>query len=154
MSPPLQRNQVTDYAMAEIRVTTEQLTYPGDGLYYFHGQPLTGVLEIRCPDGNLESEQDFKDGLVSGRKRIWHPSGGLQLDAECGWGGYHGRVRQGQEAGQLAEDSQYEYGIRSHGTQWDEQGHVIEQFELTAGDPLYDTLIAQRAAFEGDERAT
>ncbi len=106
--------------MTVTRVTTEQLDYPGDGLHYLDGVPFTGVLECWQEDGELESEAEYKDGLLSGQKRVWHPSpGGLQLEAECAWGAYHGRVREWHENGQMAGDAVYEYGIRTRGTRWD-----------------------------------
>ncbi len=129
------------------RVTSEQLEYPGDGLHYRDGQPFTGVLEFRLTNGGLEAEEEYNDGLLSGRTREWHPSGGLQLEAECAWGGYHGRVREWYEDGRLAADGVYEYGIRTRGTRWDEQGKVVEEFELSEADPAYCTVKLSRAAF-------
>ena len=138
-----------DNGMALVRVSNEEeLDYPGDGLYYKDGQPFTGVFECRLPDGGLEAEEQYKDGLLSGRKRTWHPSGALQLEAECAWGVYHGRVREWYEDGRPAADAEYESGVRVRGTRWDEQGHVAEEFVLSEADPAYRIVIAARAAFE------
>jgi antitoxin component YwqK of YwqJK toxin-antitoxin module len=135
--------------MALDRVTSKELTYPGDGLHYRDEQPFTGVMEFRSRDGTLQAEEEFKDGLLWGRKRTWHPSGGLELDAECAWGGYHGRVREWYEDGRLAADMVYEYAVRVHGTRWDEEGRVVEEFVLREGDPGYKILEAARVAFGG-----
>jgi antitoxin component YwqK of YwqJK toxin-antitoxin module len=129
------------------RVASEQLAYPGDGLHYRDGQPFTGVMEFRLPDGRLEAEEEYQHGLLSGRRREWHFSGGLQSEAECAWGGYHGRVRTWYEDGRLEADELYEYGIRTRGTRWDEQGRVTEVFELSEADPDYRTLELSRSAF-------
>jgi len=133
---------------------TLQLEYPGDGLHYLNGEPFTGILEFPQPGGGLEGEEEYKAGLLSGRRRIWHASGQLQEEAECAWGGYHGRVREWYEDGRLAADEVYEYGIRTRGTRWDEQGRVAEEFELSEADPAYHTLELSRAAFgSGEEPA-
>jgi antitoxin component YwqK of YwqJK toxin-antitoxin module len=133
--------------MALHRVTDEQLDYPGDGLYYLEGQPFTGVVECRLPDGTLVAESEHRDGLLWGRKRSWHPSGGLELDAECAWGGYHGRVREWYEDGRLAADLEYEYAVKVRATRWDEQGRVVEEFVLSESDPAYQIVQAARVAF-------
>ncbi len=136
--------------MTAVRVTTEQLDYPGDGLYYRDGKPFTGVLELRLPSGGMEAEEEYKDGLLSGRTREWHPSSSIRLEAECAWGGYHGRVREWYEDGRLAADAAYEYGIRTRETRWDELGRVVEEFDLSEADPDYHTLKLSRAAFGSD----
>jgi antitoxin component YwqK of YwqJK toxin-antitoxin module len=141
--------------MGHDRVTSEQLDYPGDGLYYRDGQPFTGVVESRLPDGMLEAEAQYREGLLWGRKRSWHRSGGLEFDAECAWGGYHGRVREWYEDGRVAADLEYQYAVRVRGTRWDDQGRVTEEFVLSEGDPAYEILQAARVAFgrHGEEAA-
>lgn len=139
--------------MTVLRVTTEQLDYPGDGLHYRNGEPFTGVLEFRLPNGELEAEEEYKGGLLSGLKRVWYPSGVLHLEAGCAWGGYHGRVCEWHENGRLAGDAAYEYGIRTRGTRWDDQGRAVEEFELSETDPAYRTLELSRAAFSGGEES-
>jgi antitoxin component YwqK of YwqJK toxin-antitoxin module len=134
--------------MSEVRVTTKQLTYPDDGLHYLHGKPFTGVLEYHFRNGNLEAEEEYKDGLLSGFKRTWYLSVQLQLEAECDWGGFHGKLREWHENGQLAREAVYEYGIRIHATRWDTLGIVVEEFQLTQSDPGYEILEASRAGFE------
>ena len=133
------------------RVTTVQLAYPGDGLHYLGGEPFTGTLEFTRPGGGLEAEEEYQAGLLSGRRRVWYPSGRLQEEAQCAWGGYHGRVRTWYEDGQPAGDDVYEYGIRTRGTRWDEQGRVVEDFALSNADPAYRTLELSRVAFGSGE---
>jgi antitoxin component YwqK of YwqJK toxin-antitoxin module len=136
-----------------LRLPSERLDYPGDGLHYFEGQPFTGVMEFRRPDGGLEGEEEYRDGLLWGCRRIWFPSGRPQEEAECAWGGYHGRAREWYEDGRLASDEVYEYGIRTRGTTWGEDGQVAEEFKLSESDPAYRTLELFRAAF-GDAGKT
>jgi hypothetical protein len=135
------------------RYTTEQLDYPGDGLHYLDGEPFTGILEFRFPDSRLEAEEEYRGGLLSGHRRVWYASGRLQEEAECAWGGYHGTVREWHEDGRPAADELYEYGIRTRGTRWDEQGQVAEKFELSKTDQAHHTLELSRAAFGGGETA-
>ena len=132
------------------RYTTEQLDYPGDGLHYLHGKPFTGILEFRWEDGGLEAEEEYKDGLLSGRRRAWHTSGQLQEEAECAWGVYHGRRSEWHEGGQVAAEELYEFGIKTRGTRWDEAGQIVEEFVLSETDPSYRILELSRSAFSDD----
>jgi antitoxin component YwqK of YwqJK toxin-antitoxin module len=131
------------------RYTTEQLDYPGDGLHYLGEEPFTGILEFRSPDGTLEAEAEYKDGLLSGLKRAWHRPGVLELEAECALGAYHGRVREWHESGTPATDSVYEYGICLRRRSWDESGSPVEDYALSESDDDYSLLQAFRRAEAG-----
>ena len=134
--------------MALGRYTSEQLDYPGDGLHYLDAEPFTGILEFRQPDGTLEAEEEYKDGLLSGYKRAWYPSGQLQLEAECAWGEYHGQVREWHESGQLASHRVYAYGIKVEGREWDEAGALVGEYRIP--DSERPRIDLYRAAFEGE----
>ena len=128
------------------RYTTEQLDYPGDGLHSLDGEPFTGIIESRSPDGRLEGEEEYRDGLLSGRKRGWYPTGGLELEAECAEGVYHGKVREWYEDGRLAADAVYEHGIKLRRQAWDESGDLYEDYTLSESDPAFGILQAARSA--------
>jgi len=51
-----------------------------DQLALLGDEPFTGVVYANYPDGSLESEFHYIDGLPSGVQRQWHPNG--QLEAE------------------------------------------------------------------------
>jgi antitoxin component YwqK of YwqJK toxin-antitoxin module len=128
------------------RCTTEELEYPGDGLHYLDGKPFTGIIESRSPDGKLEGEEEYRDGLLSGRKRGWYPTGGLELEAECAEGVYHGKVREWYEDGRLAADAVYEHDIKLRRQAWDECGNLVEDYTLSESDPAFGILQAARSA--------
>ena len=137
--------------MSDHRVTTLKLEYPGDGLHYLDGEPFTGVLEFPRPDGHLEGEEEYKDGLLSGLRQCWYESGQLQEESECAWGGYHGQVREWHENGQLASRRVYAYGIKLEAQQWDESGALVGEYRIS--DSERQRVALYRAAFEGDEDA-
>jgi antitoxin component YwqK of YwqJK toxin-antitoxin module len=113
------------------RMRLEDLGYPGDGRYYDGDKPFTGVgYYLSDAGGWLEAEEEYRDGVKWGRKRVWFRPGALQEDAECACGAYHGRVRQWYENGRLAADSKYEYGVRIEGKGWDEAGNLIEEYQI------------------------
>ena len=137
--------------MSAPRVTSLQLEYPGDGLHYLDGEPFTGVLEFRRPGGGLEGEEEYRDGLLSGRRRCWYDSDQLQEEAECAWGAYHGQVRTWHESGRLASHRVYAYGIQLEGREWDEAGEQAGEYHIP--DTELSLVESYRAAFEGGERA-
>jgi len=134
------------------RVANEELSYSDNGLWYCDDKLFTGVMEFRWPDGRLEAEREYKDGMRSGRSRVWYPSGELRLDAEFAWDAYHGRVRSWHENGQMKADELFEYGILIRAMRWDEQGRIAEQFALSDCDPLHRLLAAWRIRYAANEQ--
>ena len=139
------------------RVPSEELDYPGDGLHYLKGTPFTGVAYYLAKDGWVEAEEEYRYGLLWGRKRVWSGPGVLEREAQCAWGGYHGLVREWRPNGRLAAEGRYEYGIRVSGKRWDDRGGLVEDYQLQEADPAFHILESSRAAFgvdTGDESMT
>ncbi len=86
------------------------------------------------------------DGLLSGRKRSWHHAGGLELEAECADGVYHGKVHEWYEDSRLSADALYEHGVKLRRQAWDESGNLIEDFTLSESDPAFGILQTARSA--------
>ena len=49
-----------------------------DQLALLNGMPFTGVVTSRYPDGALESEGRYREGLPEGEQRRWYPDGQLE----------------------------------------------------------------------------
>jgi hypothetical protein len=129
-----------------IRVTTDKLAFPGDGVTYLNGERFTGF-EVFHEDSGWEcAEHEYRDGLLSGVKREWHRPGALALEAECARGVRHGRSMEWHASGLLASDAMYEHGIKVRARMWDESGRLIEDFVLPESGSTFDLLQAFRKA--------
>ena len=131
------------------RVPMSHLRYPGDGLYYQGATPFTGVGVYPQDGSGVLAEEEYRDGLLCGVRREWHPSGRLASEAECRHGVSHGRTREWSDGGLLLGDSAYEYGYLVESRRWDEGGDLVEEFTLAVGDPGYDLLVAMRESLGG-----
>lgn len=133
-----------------IRVSIHELGYPGDGLYYLDESPFTGTAFYPSEDGaGVESEAEYRSGLLSGRKREWYASGSLRLEAECAWGGYHGTVREWDEEGRLTREATFAYGIKTSETCWAPTGEVESVYVPPPDTP--ERVAAYKAAFEQED---
>lgn len=129
-----------------VRVSIEDLDYGADGLYYLGGEPFTGTIEYISDGGWVEAGEEYEDGLLSGTKREWQGKGILWREAECAFGGRHGRCKEWDEAGHLVADDKYEFGVRVSGKRWDCDGRLIEDFVIQEGAPSFQLLASLREA--------
>jgi antitoxin component YwqK of YwqJK toxin-antitoxin module len=132
-------------------VRLEDLAYGDDGLYYHHGAPFTGAVIYGEEGGWIQAEEEYREGLLWGRKREWYRPGALEREAQCAWGVRHGLCREWDEGGRLTAEANYEHGVRVSGKRWDSDGKLIEDFHIQEGDPGYRILEAERAAAEKTE---
>jgi antitoxin component YwqK of YwqJK toxin-antitoxin module len=126
------------------RVPHDSLDYPGDGYYYLDDEPFTGLGVSHYEDGSLKSEIEFKDGLKSGLERHWFASGKLHSEAEMRRSVVHGKERVWYSSGQLKEEGDYEHGVTLRRKEWDEDGDLVEEYELKETDSDYSLLLQLR----------
>src|SRR5262245_47083634 len=117
------------------RVPEGSLEYPGNGCYYLDDKPFTGVGFALHPDGWLQVETEYKDGLKWGTQREWFAADKLLTEAELKSGVVHGKQRFWHRNGKLAEEGEYEFGVPLRRKKWDEDGNLVEDFELKETDP-------------------
>jgi antitoxin component YwqK of YwqJK toxin-antitoxin module len=122
------------------RVPEDSLDYPGDGYYYLDDKPFTGVAFSLHEDGSLESETEYKHGLKWGLERHWFAPDKLESEAHMHRGVVHGRERLWHPNGKPKEEGDYEFGIALRRKKWDEDGTLVEDFELKETDSNYDLL--------------
>jgi hypothetical protein len=129
------------------RVTQTDLDYPGhDGLYYLDDEPFTGLL-VGYDGARVRSETEFRDGVASGVVRVWHESGALASEKQSAGGVLHGLSMEWSEKGQLIQHETYELGVCLWRRVWDEQGQLIEEYQLTESDNDFKTLEMLRRHF-------
>lgn len=130
------------------RVDGDDLEWEGQ-LQTWNGKPFTGIEVWRFPNGELESEVTYKEGLADGRSRMWDENGQLRADYTCRLGAVHGNCRKWHANGQLAEDGKYEWGVRVEEKEYDEQGRLVNDFKIDPNDPdsQYSILLKFREAY-------
>jgi antitoxin component YwqK of YwqJK toxin-antitoxin module len=127
-----------------LRILESQLRHNKDDLFYYRDEPFTGTTYQLAPEGWLQSEQEYRDGMAEGAGRGWFNSSQPESEAHFSGGLLHG-LRQGwHEMGGLAYKEMFEYGVRTWGKSWDEAGALTEDFHLQESDPDYQVLLAQR----------
>ncbi len=113
------------------RVSGDELEYRGeDARYYYLDEPFTGLAFWLGADGQVRAEQEFRHGLEWGLGRKWNAARTLTLEAVSYRGVYHGVARKWHSNGQLAEECLSELGICLSRRRWDEQGRLIEDYQL------------------------
>jgi len=122
------------------RVPEDALDYPGDGHYYLDDEPFTGVAFSLDEDGSLESETVYKDGLKWGLERHWFAPDKLESEAHMYRGVVHGKERLWHPNGKPKEEGDYEFGITLKRKKWDEDGTLVEDFELKETDSNFNLL--------------
>lgn len=134
------------------RVPERDLRYdPEEAVYYYGDHPFTGIAYTTYPNGGPMSEAEYRDGVFFGVSRGWWESGKPETEANYAFGALHGPSRSWHANGQLAEDELHEHGILIRSKRWDEQGSLIEEYQLDESDPSYEALLRSRAAYD-DER--
>lgn len=130
-------------------VSFETVNVGPNGNWLYEGGPFTGVAYTLGPDGEVESEQEFRDGLRWGPCWERYRFGQMYAESDFHRDVLHGRARVWHENGQLAEDGEYEYGIVLWEKKWDEAGALVEEYALTEADGNYSLLQSFRRIYGG-----
>jgi antitoxin component YwqK of YwqJK toxin-antitoxin module len=132
------------------RVPYDSLDYTDDGYYYLDEQPFTGVAFSRHKDGWLEKEIEYRNGAEWGMKRHWYAPNKLLEEAQMRAGVVHGKERIWYRNGKLEEEADCEFGITRRRETWDEDGNLVEQYELKETDPEFASLLKLREIYKDD----
>lgn len=134
------------------RVNYDELDSPDGVTYSWQGQLFTGTSYELRPNGQLWNEMDFVDGQYHGQMRSWSPSGQLEEETTYYNGVTYGPDREWDEAGRLRREAFIEYSFLVREKKWDENGQLIEEFEIAPDDPNYSLLQKFRAVYGADPR--
>lgn len=129
------------------RVLTKMISFAEDGLSYYDGEPFTGVAYAEWPDGTLESESEYREGLPWGKSKSWHKDGNLFAECEMFQDALHGFAREWSANGQLISEIKAEYGIVLRERRWNEQGELLEDYELKETDSDFTQLLEYRKLY-------
>jgi antitoxin component YwqK of YwqJK toxin-antitoxin module len=100
--------------------------------YYLGGQKI--ALLYWWPNGNLDMEFFYRDGLYHGPQRSWYDNGQLMWETSYIDGKEHGTAKQWARNGDLLGTYSMHYGT---GTDrwWDEGGWLAEEISVSDGRP-------------------
>ena len=88
------------------RVPAKEVSFsPDDGLYLRGGEPFTGTTFTVFPNGQIESESEYREGLTWGRCRSWYKNGQLYAESEFAQDVVHGTARNWSRDGVLIFES-------------------------------------------------
>ena len=65
-----------------LRVLDDLLEYDGD-VRLWNGKPFTGIGYDEYPNGQLEYENNYRDGLPVGLQREWFPNGQIKKEVHA-----------------------------------------------------------------------
>jgi antitoxin component YwqK of YwqJK toxin-antitoxin module len=115
----------------------------GDDVWYFQGEPFTGMAYDHHPNGQLHIEDSYVDGQRSGVGRMWYPSGALEKEIDTQRNGRRIEAweRTWYEHGQRASETTIQFGRKITEKRWNEQGVLISEY----AEPVSDTSSQDRA---------
>ena len=149
--PPRSPGEAAPTLRVERREVTFETEHVGpNGNWMYRGRPFTGVRYSLGPDGEVESEGAFRDGLRWGPCWERYRSGQMYMESHFARDVLHGRAREWYENGRLAEEGEYEYGVPLWERKWDEDGTLIEEYALTEADGNFALLRSLREVYGGD----
>jgi hypothetical protein len=120
------------------------------------GSPVAYIIRayyVSNDGSRIEGEQDFRDGLKWGMKRLVYASGAPEEEAELVEGVYHGRVRKWHESGGLASEEIFGFGILLDGKYWDEAGRAVKEFHRPDQDPAREVIRNAATVLEEREQS-
>ncbi len=121
------------------RVPNDSLTFE-EGTMLLDGVPFTGIGEIPDATGGLIGEYEYRDGLKWGKSRTWYSPGVRFQEGRYFMGTGHGKHREWYRNGELKKETDYELGYVVRKKVWDEDGNLVEDYEIQETEPKYKSL--------------
>jgi antitoxin component YwqK of YwqJK toxin-antitoxin module len=95
-----------------------------------NGDPFTGIVFETYPDESISYEGEHVNGRICGYEKRWHPNGQLGSMEQKYNNSHHGMAKSCNEHGILIFLAQYKYGTNSWYKRYNEQGNVIESYDI------------------------
>jgi antitoxin component YwqK of YwqJK toxin-antitoxin module len=112
MEPMWLDRELADKVIAGVDKT--ELNYdPDTGQYCLRGEPFTGVVKTRWPDGRLDGLGHLKDGVEDGVSVGWYPNGQIEVYSEMKDDVFDGWHLEWDEDGTKRVEEFYRAGLRA-----------------------------------------
>lgn len=115
-----------------------------DELALLDGTPFTGIVYSERPDGTLESESNYVDGLPDGLQQEWHPNGVLAQRAIAVRGNGSSEVHTWHANGQPRSVKRYVDRRLADAQACDEAGRPIDPATLGEGNAFGEAVPGER----------
>tara|TARA_B100000745_G_scaffold299691_1_gene251116 strand:- start:1206 stop:1613 length:408 start_codon:yes stop_codon:yes gene_type:complete len=125
-------------------VDIDALEFSDQHLYELKGKPFSGTARENYPSGKTYMEMVIVDGIQEGVTKEWYETGALRSEAFYKKGGLHGSYIEWFENGQLKRTSYYEFDILISMEEKNEEGKVIDKYELSPNSIEHQTLTVAR----------
>ena len=109
-----------------LRVDYDEIEFDDD-LALLSDVPYSGIIDGHYPDGQLEVEYTYVEGLPSGIQRIWYPNGQLMKEWDAVRGNGSRWSRQWHPNGTVREKSAFENSTEVILREWSEALHTISE---------------------------
>jgi hypothetical protein len=111
--------------------------------YRWHGPLFTGVGFDEADDGT-RSEVSYRHGVQEGPARDWYASGVLKGESWFRDNVQHGIAREYDNGGNLLSETSCEYGIMVFKSERNQEGCMIQTFEIDREDQNFARLERYR----------
>lgn len=130
-------------------VTSPRVNYDDleldDQLALLDGVPFTGIVYSERPDGTIESEGQYRDGLPDGVQQEWYAGGQLERRWIAVRGNGPSEERTWHRNGQPRSTKRYENRRVVDARAWDETGRPIDPAALKADNAFGEAVAASIA---------
>jgi antitoxin component YwqK of YwqJK toxin-antitoxin module len=134
--------------MLRVNVENTDIEYiAGNPTRMYGGKPFTGItLEIK--DDQVVEEVAYSDGAERGLSRSWYPNGNFESEGEFKRNLQHGPFRTWHENGVLRSEGIFELGYMIWSKKWDETGNLISEYNIEDNPDALSGLQAMRSIGE------
>jgi antitoxin component YwqK of YwqJK toxin-antitoxin module len=126
------------------RVNIDDLEFEDTFVLDEDGKLFTGTSFENGPDGTLRAEQDWRLGRRDGMLREYSSSGRLLAEVPYKDGVLHGLGRWWHDNGQPAREKDVQAGTVLRRREWDEDGNLVDEYQLDANDELNQDVLKQK----------
>lgn len=131
------------------RVRFSELEFRSEAdLAYLDGELFSGIAYELAPEGWLDEEVSYRDGMPWGKARVWYGPGTIEAQLELVRGVRHGIRRGWNERGGTIAEEAYAYGLWIWGKYYDDEGRLIAEERLPDTDPGRRRMADERSGFE------
>lgn len=109
-----------------MRITMDELEYDNSQRRLYRGIPYTGTAWEFYVNGEVMTEQTFREGVPHGVSRAYRPGERIESERWHDYGRRNGRWRTWHENGRLADELIYERGHIVSRSAWTEDGRPID----------------------------
>lgn len=135
------REAPLESAPAELKTVPLESLKQEKKLTLLNGKPFTGIATAQWPEGTLQEEQRYLNGLKHGVYRVYNASGRLLEETPYLANLIEGISWTWHENGQMASELFAVSGVALFRRHWDDRGEQTEEYKLDENDWRYTRVL-------------